>query len=179
MTLKDILIAGKLTISEGGGGGDTLAERCNNTLTVYHSDDVIGLQGAVFQDCTSLVGLVLPNLASLSHYGTMQSCSNLEYADIGGTFERVQIRTFQNCAKLSVIVIRNATVAGLANTNALDGTPFASGKSGGTLYVPQSLISTYESTSNWSTILGYADNQIKAIEGSIYENAYADGTPIA
>ena len=49
--------------------------------------------------------------------------------------------------------------------------------SGGTLYVPQALISTYQSATNWSTILGYANNQILPIEGSIYENQYADGTP--
>ena len=41
--------------------------------------------------------------------------------------------------------------------------------SAGTLYVPNDLIASYQSASNWSTILGYTNNQIKKIEGSIYE----------
>lgn len=60
----------------------------------------------------------------------------------------------------------------------LNGTPFASGGTGGTLYVPNALKSSYQSASNWSTILGYATNSIQAIEGSYYETHYADGTVI-
>ena len=85
-----------------------------------------------------------------------------------------------NCTRLATVIIRRTGgVVPLQGTNTFDGTPFASGGSGGTLYVPQALISSYQADANWSTILGYANNQIKAIEGSIYENAYADGTPIA
>ena len=65
----------------------------------------------------------------------------------------------------------------LSNVNAFTGA-FASGGTGGTLYVPQALIASYQSATNWSTILGYANNQILPIEGSIYETQYADGTPI-
>ena len=54
------------------------------------------------------------------------------------------------------------------------------------LYVPNDLISSYQSASNWSTILGYANNQIKSIESTHTDpNApidltlyYIDGTPI-
>ena len=67
----------------------------------------------------------------------------------------------------------------MANVNALNNSnPFANGKSGGTLYVPADMISSYQSATNWSTILGYANNQILPIEGSIYETQYVDGTPI-
>ena len=66
----------------------------------------------------------------------------------------------------------------LVNINAFTNTPFASGKAGGTLYVPSALVSEYQAATNWSTILGYSTNSIAAIEGSEYENAYADGTSI-
>ena len=82
-------------------------------------------------------------------------------------------------ANLATLIIRNANVVPtLGNISWFNNTPFASGKSGGTLYVPSALISSYQSASNWNTILGYANNQILPIEGSVYENAYADGTPI-
>lgn len=65
------------------------------------------------------------------------------------------------------------------DTASANSTQFASNGTGGTLYVPQALISSYQSATNWSTILGYANNSIQAIEGSQYENYYADGTPMS
>ena len=86
---------------------------------------------------------------------------------------------FNGCANFDTLIIRKSDgVASLANINNFTGTPFASGGSGGTLYVPSALIASYQSATNWSTILGYANNQILSIEGSIYETQYADGTPI-
>ena len=42
------------------------------------------------------------------------------------------------------------------------------------VYVPSALIASYQAASNWST----KGDIFYAIEGSVYENAYADGTPI-
>ena len=68
--------------------------------------------------------------------------------------------------------MKSNTTCYLGNVSAFTGTPFASGGTGGTLYVPQDLISSYQADTKWSTVLGYnANNQIKAIEGSPYENA--------
>jgi len=86
--------------------------------------------------------------------------------------------TFRNNTLFNVLILRKSSVVQLSRYEAFNGTPFASNGSGGTLYVPQSLISSYQSATNWSTILGYANNSIVAIEGSQYENYYADGTPI-
>lgn len=86
--------------------------------------------------------------------------------------------SFIQNSNLNVLVIRADSVTPLSNINAFNSTPFASGGAGGTIYVPSAQISSYQAASNWSTILGYANNSIQAIEGSIYENEYADGTPI-
>ena len=105
-----------------------------------------------------------------------QGCSALEAADFGSP-GRIDASCFKNTA-LKVLVLRKSNVVALANVNAFDGSPFASGGSGGTLYVPSDLISGYQAAANWSTILGYENNSIEAIEGSIYEDQYADGTPV-
>lgn len=133
-----------------------------------------------FDGCTALQRVVFPNLAGADgvYTNAFADCSSLSVADLGGTgvaFKRTN--AFKNSA-LSTLIIRSATVAALTNINNFDGTPFASGGSGGTLYVPQALIASYQAATNWSTILGYANNSIQAIEGSVYENAYADGTPV-
>ena len=85
---------------------------------------------------------------------------------------------FINNTSMTAVIIRTGTMATLSNINHFNNTPFASGKSGGTLYVPANLKTQYEQASNWSTILGYANNSIQAIEGSYYETHYVDGTPI-
>ena len=76
------------------------------------------------------------------------------------------------------MILRRSSAVSLNNVGAFTGTPFDSGGVGGEIYVPSSLISTYQSATNWSTIDGYGTITWKAIEGSQYENYYADGTTI-
>ena len=116
----------------------------------------------------------------------------MEYLDIGGEALTANNNSFSaNCfngaTKLNTLIIRHTNrIISLANINAFAGTPFASNGTGGTLYVPNDLISSYENATNWSTILGYANNQIKSIESTHTDpNApidltlyYADGTLI-
>lgn len=132
-----------------------------------------------FIGCTSLEIIVLQGCSGSYH--TFEGCSSLQKVDYGGldTTNHVNTRTFYNCPKLNTLIIRRKT--GNSNLTGLDvfnGTPFASGGTGGTLYVPQDLISSYQTATNWSTILSYENNQILSIEGSIYETQYADGTPV-
>lgn len=104
------------------------------------------------------------------------TCRSLKTVDVRAT--NLPRYMFENSSALDTMILRNSAICILENISAFNGTPFASGGSGGTLYVPQALISTYQSATNWSTILGYANNQILPIEGSIYETQYADGTPV-
>lgn len=95
-------------------------------------------------------------------------------ADIGASFSNGYFRY----TKLTKLILRKSSLVTLMAIGAFNDSPFASNGTGGTLYVPSALISTYQANTNWSTILGYANNSIQAIEGSIYETQYADGTPI-
>ena len=135
------------------------------------------LPNYAFRGCTSLVNLALPEGTSV-YTQVFDGCSNLEKLDMGGNGGSLSANSLKNAPKLNVLVLRSTSVKGLANINAFDNTCFAYGKAGGTLYVPNSLISSYQSASNWSTILGYANNSIQKIEGTIYETKYADGTTI-
>lgn len=145
-----------------------------------------------FQNCTSLEVVNLPQVTSIGPSGfrgcrkissvnlnpsfigpiqsfAFQNCTSLVSVDLK-LVKQIQESAFSGCTNLGVIVLRkNDDICALSNINAFSSTPFASGGTGGTLYVPQALIASYQSASKWSTILGYANNQIKAIEGSIYE----------
>lgn len=132
------------------------------------------LQTAVFPNFTGYCGQT-----AFEHNTAMTAVDMKSPSSFGNN-------AFNTCSNLSVIVFRGSTVPSVGNLNVFSATPFASNGSGGTLYVPSSMISSYQSASNWSTILGYANNQIKSIESTHTDPTapidltlyYADGTPI-
>ena len=157
-----------------------------------------GAGGYQFAGCTSLIDLHVPNASVGQHFidgctsletfvsirelassngSDFANCTALKTVDLN--MNRLTTLCFSNDVALTKLIMRRSTaIATLQNINVFNNTPFASGKSGGTLYVPQALIASYQAATNWSTILGYPNNQILSIEGSIYETKYADGTPI-
>ena len=144
-----------------------------------------------FAGCTSLKMACFPKLGTnprgtpYFYNGTFYGCTSLEIADLNllgndSYGKGLTATEFFGCTSLKTLILRKTDgICPLGNINVFQNTPFASGGTGGTLYVPQALISAYQSATNWSTILGYANNQILPIEGSIYETQYADGTPVA
>lgn len=161
--------------------------RCTG-ITQINVPLVTTLFGNAFQLCSRLVYAVFPKLRSFQGNSAFASCTSLAAADFGGNASASQARdgfysayTFNGCTSLKTLILRGNEVWKLGTVNTFNNTPFASGKAGGTLYVPQDLIASYQAATNWSTILGYgsgAQNQILPIEGSIYETQYADGTAI-
>lgn len=150
-----------------------------SSLTSIYFPNLIGTGDYDFANCTSLKTVVLPKCSG--GYRSFIGCNSLEKVDYGSPIKRsrIYIQNFQNCSKLTTLIIRSADeIVSLNNINAFAGSPFASGKSGGTLYVPENFINDYENETNWSIILSYANNQILPIEESYYETHYADGTLI-
>lgn len=148
-------------------------------ITSIHCANVTSCGNEAFRNCSALTTVVLPKCTSLAQSaGT--TCANLKSVDILGSssagLNAAQI--FASSTVLDTLIIRANNVSKLNNINVFTNTPFASGNTGGTLYVPSALIASYQSATNWSTILGYETNSIQAIEGSIYETQYADGTSI-
>lgn len=192
-----------------GSGGVSLAEYFNNnpylssitdsTITVVRARgcrDFGQLTTINFPNCTSIgdlafyaTGLTTVSLPKLSSMGSQcfGNISALSALDLPDTLLSIPATAFANSSNLATIILRASSVVTLANISAFNNTPFASGKAGGTLYVPQSLVTEYTLASNWSTILGYTNNQIKSIESTHTDpNApidltlyYAYGTPIS
>lgn len=145
-----------------------------------------GNNTAAFRQMPNLQYAIFPKATKL-YNNAFYGCTKLEAFDwLGGQFAGSG-GTFQNCSNLTVLVVRKSdAICTLGAVAAFTNSPFASGKAGGTLYVPSALISSYQAATNWSTILGYANNQIKSIESTHTDpNApidltlyYVDGTPI-
>lgn len=127
--------------------------------------------------CSSLVNVVLPSFVGVVNSNAFRDCTSLKKFDSNPSTINNN-NNFDSTALDTIILRNNSSICNLNGINSFNNTPFASGGSGGTLYVPEALIETYQSATNWSTILGYENNQILPIEGSQYEHYYADGTPI-
>ena len=186
---KDVTIFNTTGTYEGGGGGvDYLAKNISNALVTYHSDETLSIRANAFRGISSLETLVLTDISfAAGNYNLAYILASNELTiDLTGSFASIPANCFNSDSKMGILIIRNSSAVSLANSNAFASTPFASAGAGGTLYVPNSLISTYQGSSNWSTILGYAHNSIKSIESTHTDPTapfdmtlyYADGTPI-
>lgn len=95
------------------------------------------------------------------------------------------IGNLRDCPNLETVIIRGTHLATLSGTGNFTNTPFKSGGTGGTIYIPKVLYdqlgtgtNDYKTATNWSTVDGYGTITWAQIEGSQYEHYYADGTPI-
>ena len=143
--------------------------------------EITGLNNRCFRNCSVPSVLAFPSIVGKVGGECFRYDTTLQAIDFGeGLTELSNGSIFANTS-LSVLVLRKTSgVVTLGNANVLNtNCPFASSGTGGTIYVPSDLISAYQSATNWSIILGYANNSIEAIEGSQYETQYADGTPIS
>lgn len=115
--------------------------------------------------CTSLVEVNIPNCVIFGNYG-VYGCTNLQRLDLPSVKTINGNRHFENCKKLTVLILRSETLVELPN-DSLGNTPIAaSGTSTdveygtGHIYVPSSIIEEYKAATNWSV---YAD-AFRAIE---------------
>lgn len=129
----------------------------------------IGIQGFAGAK-TLLSGTVeFPNLISTNR-GAMENCTGLECAIIGQKYTTaIASQCFKGCTALKTLVLRSETYCPIASVNVFDGTPFASGGPGGTVYVPTALIEEYQNDTNWSALYAEGTCNFAAIEGSEYE----------
>lgn len=115
-------------------------------LTSVDLSALTGVASRCFQNNYVLPLLDLPKVTSISNNG------------------------FESCRVLSTLILRHTSVVTLSNVNAFNNTPMRGYNStNGTIYVPSSLISSYKSASNWSSLFGEGHVTFSAIEGSIYE----------
>lgn len=143
-------------------------QACSALKTVELTATVSRFQGNMFQSCANLESISIPKLATTFPIYGAAGCAKLKFVDLGKCTQIIG-NAFNGDTVLDKIVIRNTSVCSLQNISAFSGTPFASGGSGGTIYVPSSLISSYQTASNWSTLHGYGTVTWAAIEGSEYE----------
>ena len=123
--------------------------------------------GGWFSGCSSLTDVDVPELTAVAAQ-LFTGCTALKKLDLPKV-NSLGASCFQGCTALTALILRNNAVVTLANINAFTNTPFASGGTGGTVYVPAALIESYQTATNWSTLYAAETCNFAAIEGSEYE----------
>ena len=163
LCFKEATALNSVSLPNATAVGESSFQACSNLATIDFSN-LEEAETSAFSGCTSLTSLNFPKLESVAT-AMFAGCGNVETADFGAA-TTIEPSAFSLCAKLGTLILRSSTLCELqyGTTAAFSGTPFDEEGEGGTLYVPASLIESYQAASGWSTILGYTNNQILAIE---------------
>lgn len=203
-----------LTKRTSGGGGDPyevarLLVSGSNSLIEYVDGQLTQLRGYAFNGCTKLTKIICHNVtigasATFSGAGSSSAKLNIAFPQMTTMNSYVftnstNVKTFDfeklsfignfalsSSSNLDTLVLRYPAVVALGGVACFNNTPFKSGGTGGTIYIPKSLYdhlgdgtaNDYKAATNWSTVDGYGTITWAKIEGSIYETQYADGTLI-
>ena len=119
-------------------------------------------QSSVFEKCTGLTKVTC-YITNMSGTSVFNACTNLERIIFKKSFSTIGAKVFYGCTKLKAVVFEDTPPTTLSNTNAFTNTLIASGT--GYIYMPDNLVDSYKSKSNWST---YAD-QIKPLSEYVEE----------
>lgn len=109
--------------------------------------------------------IVLPSVTQLGNNACYQG--KYKAVDLGPNLTALNNNTFYQ-STVDVLILRSPTVVSAGNRDAV--------RYVHNIYVPSSLVSDYATATNWAS--DAKSRTVNAIEGSQYENYYADGTPI-
>ena len=173
-----------ITISEFPSGltsiGSNAFQYCVGLTTLSGTGAITSIGSAAFNGSSAkpmnITSISFPNMTTTSlgtAFGSSTAnyaCQKLAFADIGKT-SAIAANAFANCYVLTTLVIRKTgTICTLSNVSAFTNTPMR-GYAGqtGTVYVPNDVIATYQTASNWSTLYNNGTLSFVKIEGSPYE----------
>ena len=159
--------------------GQYAFQSCRSLTTVHLPRT--NLQAFVFLDASAVEFLFLPSAISLG-MGCFQRCTNLKTVILPAIRSLNTGNVFFGDANLKTIVLGYDSVVG-CNASMFGQTPFASGGSGGDIYIPKALYDHLGDGSNldylhntrWNTFNSYGTITWHPIEGSEYETYMPGG----
>lgn len=142
---------------------------CCKTGITSVSGQATAVLDSAFLGCSGLTSAMFPNITGQVQQSSFKDCKNLEIADLGSCYQ-INSSAFQNDNKLVTVILRRSSVVALQTVSAFLNTGIRGyGGRSGTIYVPNSLIASYQTANNWSSIYAEGHVTFAKIEGSIYE----------
>lgn len=130
---------------------------------------------SAFYNCNKLTTVSFPACTTISSYA-FQRCWDLTTASFP-VCTSIGASAFQQCQNLSEFYLAGLSVCKLLNSNVFSSTPYRgySASFSGTpyIYVPQSLLASYKTSTNWA----YFSNYFSAIEDAPnWDGTYGENT---
>ena len=141
--------------------GDSVFNGCTN-LTVLKVPSLKSALAGEFAGQKKMTSYYFPSLETLNSWGyNFNQNYAVERIYFAKLTDKITSGDFDNCQKLTTLILGASTVCTLANTGAFNRTPIALyNNTVGYIYVPRALVDSYKVATNWSV---YA-SQIRAIE---------------
>lgn len=123
-------------------GGEELIQ---GTISQYNSS-IAYIGEHAFCECVNLSMVSVPECSYIGSYA-FQSCFVLQQASFPSC-NSIGSAAFSHCSSLTSLYLMSTSIVSLAHSNAFQSTPIASGT--GSIYVPASLLASYQTATNWS-----------------------------
>ena len=167
--------SGEIVINATSGVRGAFMNRYSTNTFSIRANNMTAIPQDFGRGSAYLTAVYFPNATSFTQIQNFMSCTRLKTADVGKV-SSIGAQAFASTG-LNTLILRRTSITTLGSTNTFSSTPFASGGSGGTIYIPKVLYdhlgdgtsSDYQSASNWSTLHGYGTITWAKIEGSQYE----------
>lgn len=169
--------SGEIVLSGTSVGAYAFAYRSGTNPWKVRGNNVTYLNQNSFRESKYLTEAKFPALTTQHATGySFYGCTRLAVVDWG--LCNIPNNTFVNCSALKTLILRKTTgIQTCASTDVFKGTPFKSGGTCGTIYIPEVLYNhlgdgtelDYKASTNWSTYDGYGTITWAKLEGSAYE----------
>ena len=118
---------------------------CSSLNSIDIPNSVTHIGSSAFEDCSYLTSIVIPESVTSIGNNAFKNCSSLSFVCIPNSMTRIGEMAFYDCKSLSKVICYAVTPPSL-KSYAFYGAQCLSG----TLYVPSSGVSTYQTTDGWN-----------------------------
>ncbi len=121
---------------------------CPNLASIDMNSPVVSEY--CFYGCSSLKSAkIKTNPHTYNVGGVFNGCTSLERAEIYDCYD-IGSYYFCNCSSLKQVIIRKTTRVGLNGSTSFEGSLIATSTTEGFIYVPDNLVESYKSATNWT-----------------------------
>jgi hypothetical protein len=122
---------------------------CTNLALTSLPNSVTSIGSYAFNNCPNLTIKTIPSGVTKLNNSTFRYCSKLTEITVLGDITSIGTYVFESCSALKKFVLPNITgVPTLSKSNAFTGSGI--GNKIGYIYVPDTMVSDFQSASNWS-----------------------------
>ena len=118
-----------------------------NKLVTVNFPKATSIGDSAFESCTSLTSIDLPNVTSIGN-SAFYSCTSLTSIDLPNVTS-IGSYVFNSCNNLSTVIMSTNQIITLEDKSVFNDTPISNKT--GYIYVPDSLVDSYKTATNWST----------------------------